>query len=169
MENDEQTDRCARALPEQALCVVHIDRQHKPHADIQHQHRAAARRIEGQGNADDRQYPQVHAYIHGDLSHQGAADAGADIAAQQVPASRTGGKGLDHQCQQCPQHDAQANKANGIAHPAENKVVVGIGHAVVPAAEQAVAEDAAGAQRDLAALLLVDDVLPHGLAGGPGR
>ena len=44
---------------------------------------------------------------------------------------------------------------------------MGIGHAVVPAAEQAVAEDAAGADGDLAALLLVDDVLPYRLAGGP--
>ena len=140
MENDEQTDRCAGALPEQALCVVHIDRQHKPHADIQHQHRAAARRIKGQGDADDRQHPQVHAHVHGDLSHQGTADAGADIAAQQILAAGTGGKGLDHQRQQGAQHDAQAHKAHGVAYPAEDKVVVGVGYAVVPAAEQAVAE-----------------------------
>ena len=48
---------------------------------------------------------------------------------------------------------------------------MGIGHAVVPAAEQAVAEDAAGADGDLAALLLVDDVFPSGFVGcnSPGR
>ena len=44
---------------------------------------------------------------------------------------------------------------------------MGIGHAVVPAAEQAVAEDAAGADGDLAALLLVDDVFPSGFVGCP--
>ena len=42
---------------------------------------------------------------------------------------------------------------------------MGIGHAVVPPAEQAVAEDAAGADGDLAALLLVDDVFPSGFVG----
>ena len=44
---------------------------------------------------------------------------------------------------------------------------MGIGHAVIPPAEQAVAEDAAGADGDLAALLLVDDVLPGGFVGCP--
>ena len=44
---------------------------------------------------------------------------------------------------------------------------MGVGHAVITAAKQSIAKDAARTKRDLAALLLVDDVLPDGLAGGP--
>ena len=44
---------------------------------------------------------------------------------------------------------------------------MGVGHAVITAAKQPIAKDSARAQRNLAALLLVDDVLPDGLAGGP--
>ena len=46
---------------------------------------------------------------------------------------------------------------------------MGVGDAVIAAAENTVAEDAAGTQRDLPPLLLVDDVLPDSLAGGPAR
>ena len=46
---------------------------------------------------------------------------------------------------------------------------MGVGDAVVAAAEEAVAEDAARADGDLAPLLLVDNVLPDRLAGRPAR
>ena len=46
---------------------------------------------------------------------------------------------------------------------------MGVGDAVIAAAENTVAEDAAGAQRNFAPLLLVDDVLPDSFAGGPAR
>ena len=148
---------------------MHIHRQHQPHADIQHEHRAAACRIEGQGDADDRQEAEVHADIDEYLGHERAADAGADEGAQQIFAAGTGGKGLDHQREQHAQHHAAAHKTGRVADPAQDKVVVGIWYTVVPAAEQPVAEDAAGADGDLAALLLVDDVLPDRLAGRPAR
>ena len=46
---------------------------------------------------------------------------------------------------------------------------MGVGDAVVAALEQAVAEDAARADGDLAPLLLINDVLPDRLAGCPAR
>ena len=144
-----------------------VDREHQSDADVQHQHRTAAGGVEGQRDADDRQQAQVHAHVHRDLSHQGTADAGADVAAQQIFAAGTGGKGLDHQREQHAQHHAAAHKTGRIADPAQDKVVVGIWYTVVPVAEQPVAEDAAGADGDLSALLLIDDVLPHRFAGGP--
>ena len=83
-----------------------VDREHQSDADVQHQHRTAAGGVEGQRDADDRQQAQVHAHVHRDLSHQGSADAGADVAAQQIFAAGTGGKGLDHQREQHAQHHA---------------------------------------------------------------
>ena len=44
---------------------------------------------------------------------------------------------------------------------------MGVRHTVITAAKQPVAKDASRTKRDLAALLLVDDVLPDGFAGGP--
>ena len=144
-----------------------IDGQHQPDANVQHHHRAAARRIEGQRDADNGQDAQVHAHIDRDLGHQRTADARADEGAQQVLAPRPGQERPDDDGEQHPQHHAAAHKARRVADPAEDEVVVGVGHAVVAAAEHPVAKDAAAAQRDLAALLLVDDVLPDGLAGSP--
>ena len=65
--------------------------------DVQQQHRAAARRIERQGDTDHGQDAQVHAHVHGDLGHQSAADAGADEGAQQSLAAGTGEESLDDQ------------------------------------------------------------------------
>ena len=144
---------------------MHIHRQHQPHADIQHEHRAAACRIEGQGDADDRQEAEVHADIDEYLGHERAADAGADEGAQHILAACSGGEGLDDDGQQHTQYHAAAHEACRVADPAEDEVIVGVGDAEVAAAEEAVAEDAARADGDLAPLLLVDDVLPDRLAG----
>ena len=72
------------ALPKQLFRVVHIHRQHQTHADIQHEHRAAARRVEGQGDTDDGQDPKVHPHIDEDLGHERAADARADEGTQHI-------------------------------------------------------------------------------------
>ena len=148
---------------------MHIHRQHQPHADIQHEHRAAARRVEGQGDADDRQEAEVHADVDEYLGHERAADASADEGAQHILAARSGGEGLDDDGQQHAQHHAAAHEACRVADPAEDEVIVGVGDAVVAAAEEAVAEDAARADGDLTPLLLVDNVLPDRLAGRPAR
>ena len=146
---------------------MHVHRQHQAHADIQHEHRTAARRVKRQGHADDRQQPQVHPHVDGDLGQQRAAHPRTDEAAQHILAAAAHRKGADDQGDQHPQHHHAAHKAQGVAHPAEDEVVVGVGHAVVFPAEHPVAEDASRAQGHLAPVLLVDDVAPHIFAGGP--
>ena len=162
-----QGERTRSVLPKQFFRIVHIHRQHQSDADIQHQHRAAAGRIERQGDADDGQDAQVHADVDGDLCHQRAADTGTDEAAEHILALCAGGKGLHDEGEQNAQHHAAAHKAHRVTDPTENEVVVGVRHAVIAAIEQAVAKYPTRAQRNFAALLLVDDIFPNGLTGSP--
>ena len=147
-------------LTKQFFRIVHIHRQHQPYADIQHEHRAAARRVEGQGDADDRQEAEVHADVDEYLGHERAADAGTDEGAQHILAARSGGEGLDDDGQQHAQHHAAAHEACRVADPAEDEVIVGVGDAVVAAIEEAVAEDAARADGNLAPLLIYFQLSP---------
>lgn len=89
---------------------------------------------------DDGEDAEVHAHIDGDLRHESTADAGTDEAAQHILTAGAGGKGLADQRKQDAQHHTAAHEAGGVADPAEDEIVVGVGDAVIAAAENTVAE-----------------------------
>ena len=64
-----------------------------------------------------------------------------------------------------PSTTQQPTKPAALPIQLKMKSLWGVGDAVVAAAEEAIAEDAARADGDLAPLLLVDNVLPDRLAG----
>ena len=68
------------------LPVVHIYAQGKPNAQIQGQHRGAARAEQRQRDADDRQDAQIHADVDDGLKRKGTEQSHPDIGAQQIAA-----------------------------------------------------------------------------------
>ena len=107
--------------------LFHEDGQH--HRDSQHA--GAAITQEGQGNADDGHQANGHAYVDGKMHEKDACNGIAINTAEVGPLS-LGQRNKANQQGHIKQHDScRTQKATFLAHGAENKVGVLLGHKIV--------------------------------------